>query len=63
MSQKPIMRMTCRSCGAEMNPHAEKPVAPLTTSEAAQADWAIGGVIEEIHLCPKCGRVESRRTF
>jgi ribosomal protein L37AE/L43A len=56
-----IVRMTCDACGATMNPHAEKPVVPLTDAEAAQADWAIGGSIEEVHHCPRCGRVQSRR--
>jgi predicted RNA-binding Zn-ribbon protein involved in translation (DUF1610 family) len=55
-----IARMNCPECGAEMNPHAEKPVEPLTRVEAARADWVLGGMIEEIHECPRCGRVESR---
>jgi hypothetical protein len=43
-----------------MNPHAEKVVAPRTAAEAAHADPALGGVVEEFHQCPACGRVESR---
>lgn len=56
-----IRRMRCPACGVEMNPHAEKLVAPRTATEAAQADPAMGGVVEEVHQCPACGRVESRR--
>jgi ribosomal protein S27AE len=56
-----IARIACGACGTEMNPHAEKAVAPLTSAEAARADWAAGGLVEEIHQCPRCGRVESRR--
>lgn len=57
-----IQRMSCPACGAEMNPHAEKLVAPRTASEAAQTDPAMGGLVEEVHQCPACGRVESRLT-
>ncbi len=56
----PIPRMKCPGCGDEMNPHAEKLVAPCTPSEAAAVDWALGGLVEEIHQCPSCGRVGSR---
>jgi hypothetical protein len=52
--------MKCPACGAEMNPHAEKLIAPRTRSEAAAIDGAMGGIVEEIHQCPFCGRVESR---
>ncbi|HJR58293.1 MAG TPA: hypothetical protein VJ813_02800 [Vicinamibacterales bacterium] len=44
-----------------MNPHAEKPVVPLTEAEATVADWAVGGLVEEVHQCPQCGGVQSRR--
>jgi len=43
-----------------MNAHAEKPVVPLSAEEADWADPAIG-VIEEVHQCPHCGTVRSRR--
>jgi len=58
-----IERMTCPKCGARMNPHAEKPAYPLTAAEAAGTDWVLGGVIEEVHQCPRCGNVESRRSL
>lgn len=58
-----IARMTCLECGAQMNPHAEKPTVPESSAEAARADWALGGIIEEIHQCPACGWVEARRAM
>ena len=56
-----IARMTCPACGAQMNPHAEKLVDPVTASEARETDSTLGGLIEQVHQCPSCGRVESRR--
>jgi hypothetical protein len=60
VSHTSIERMKCPECGAEMNPHAEKLIAPRTFSEAEAADWDVGGIVEEIHQCPACGWVESR---
>jgi predicted RNA-binding Zn-ribbon protein involved in translation (DUF1610 family) len=48
----PTNRLRCPKCGAEMNRHAEKLV---------YSDPAIDELIEEIHACPRCGNVESRR--
>ena len=56
-----MVRMTCGACDATMNPHAEKVVVPVTDEEAATVDWAVGGVVEEIHQCPRCGGIQSRR--
>jgi predicted RNA-binding Zn-ribbon protein involved in translation (DUF1610 family) len=56
-----IERMLCPGCGAEMNPHAEKPVVPAGAGELTHVEWTLGAVVEEIHQCPECGRVESRR--
>ena len=56
-----IAPMLCEMCGALMNAHAEKLVEPLSAAEADQSDPALGGLIEEIHQCPRCGRVQSRR--
>jgi predicted RNA-binding Zn-ribbon protein involved in translation (DUF1610 family) len=62
MSESPrIARMTCPGCGAEMNPHAEKPVVPMPDVETSRVDWALGVLLEEVHQCPACGWVESRR--
>lgn len=53
--------MRCPDCRAEMNHHADKLVHPSTPEEARAADPALGGLIEEAHTCPECGRTESRR--
>jgi hypothetical protein len=46
----PIPPIACPACGAQMNPHAEKPV------------HGPGDIVLEIHQCPACARVESRRS-
>jgi hypothetical protein len=56
-----IVPMTCAACGARMNAHAEKPVDPVTREETGRMDAAIGAFIEEVHQCPGCGNVQSRR--
>ena len=56
-----ISPMTCDGCGATMNAHAEKPVVPVGGAEAASAEGALYVIVEEIHQCPRCGRVQSRR--
>jgi ribosomal protein S27AE len=52
------MPMRCPRCGATMNQHAEKLV--LWANPAIPIDPALGGYIEEMHACPRCGNVESR---
>jgi predicted RNA-binding Zn-ribbon protein involved in translation (DUF1610 family) len=46
-----MTRLQCPKCGAEMNRHAEKLVYAESAAE----------LLEEIHACPRCGNVESRR--
>jgi ribosomal protein S27AE len=53
--------MICPRCGATMNHHAEKLVAPPTADDLARNDPVLGGVVEELHACPGCGAVASRR--
>ena len=60
MSEK-TSKMICPQCGVEMNQHAEKLVDPRNTQEAARVDPALGGLIDEMHSCPKCGEVQTRR--
>ena len=55
-----VTPMTCAMCGATMNAHAEKPVVPISAEEAGSAN-AVIGLIEEVHQCPHCGAVQSRR--
>jgi len=53
-------KLLCPKCGATMNHHAEKIVFPLDPREAARADPAFGGLVEEFHSCPNCGNSETR---
>jgi ribosomal protein S27AE len=48
--------MTCRACGTAMNHHADK----LDYTESGGADARLGGLVKEIHTCPRCGNVEVR---
>jgi len=57
-----VKPMSCPDCGVEMNHHAEKLVDPRSAEEAAKMDAALGGILEEMHTCPECGKVHSRRS-
>jgi len=52
--------MVCPKCGATMNHHAEKLVYTGET-RGPGVDPVLGGVMEEMHACPRCGYVASRR--
>jgi hypothetical protein len=53
--------MICPDCGLAMNHHAAKLIHPTTIEEAAVVDPALGGMIEETHTCPGCGKAAARR--
>ena len=48
--------MICPACGSEMNHHADK----IDYSNPEAADAAFGGVVQEVHTCPRCGNVKTR---
>ncbi|MGE5306131.1 MAG: hypothetical protein ACM3TN_22725 [Alphaproteobacteria bacterium] len=54
-------KMICPKCGDEMNHHADKLLDPVSPEDLTHVNPALGGVIEEMHCCPGCGAVESRR--
>jgi ribosomal protein S27AE len=54
-------KMVCPDCGAEMNRHAEKLDYTVESSDAEAFDPELGGVVQELHTCPECGRTLSRR--
>jgi predicted RNA-binding Zn-ribbon protein involved in translation (DUF1610 family) len=54
-------KMICPGCGAEMNLHAEKIDYTAALDEDAADDEDMGGRLEEIHTCPKCGETQARR--
>ena len=53
-------KMTCPSCGVEMNHHCDKLVYATDSPQTALVDERLGGFLEEFHTCPKCGGVASR---
>ena len=54
-------KMICLKCGAEMNHHADKLVDPVTPEDWKHFNYTLGGMIEEMHCCPGCGAVASRK--
>lgn len=52
--------MKCEECGAEMNCHAEKVDYSSEAEESGAFDADFGGVVEEVHTCPACGKTETR---
>ena len=52
--------MKCEECGAEMNFHAEKIDYSSEAEESGAFDADFGGVLEEVHTCPACGKTETR---
>lgn len=53
-------KMTCEECDAEMNYHAEKVDYSSDAGEAGAFDADFGGVVEEVHSCPACGKTKTR---
>jgi predicted RNA-binding Zn-ribbon protein involved in translation (DUF1610 family) len=53
--------MTCQDCGVEMNHHALKIDYTAGLDGASMIDPQLGGVLEEAHTCPRCGKTEMRR--
>jgi predicted RNA-binding Zn-ribbon protein involved in translation (DUF1610 family) len=51
-------KMSCPDCGVEMNQHAEK---IDYAAEPDEIDEDFGGVLEEVHTCPACGKTHTRR--
>lgn len=54
-------KMICPDCGVEMNHHADKIDYSAEPREGDEIDPAFGGIIEEAHTCPLCGRTHLRR--
>jgi ribosomal protein S27AE len=52
--------MKCSGCGVEMNHHADKIDYDAAIDEPDLIDADFGGVVEEAHACPACGRTEMR---
>jgi ribosomal protein S27AE len=55
-----VQKMICPACGVEMNYHADKLDYTSTLTKPDKIDPELGGVLEEVHTCPKCGGTEVR---
>lgn len=55
-------KMLCPNCGIEMNYHAEKLDYPVAFTNPEVVDPDLGGVLEEVHTCPRCGKMGTRRS-
>ena len=53
-------KMICADCGIEMNHHADKVDYSAVIDDGDSIDPALGGVIEEAHSCPGCGKTALR---
>ena len=53
-------KMACEDCGVEMNLHAEKVDYGADAPHGDPPDPELGGVVEEFHTCPDCGRTRAR---
>ncbi|HEX8843312.1 MAG TPA: hypothetical protein VF791_01520 [Pyrinomonadaceae bacterium] len=52
-------KMLCPDCGVEMNQHALK--IDYAAEDVDGFDPDLGGVPEEVHSCPRCGKTHARR--
>ena len=52
--------LICPQCRIPMNLHAEKPADPRSPEEARAAEVG-AGVVEQVHTCPQCGGIGTRR--
>ncbi len=53
-------KMACPACGALMNHHADKVDYGASLGDPTAMDGDFGGVLQEIHYCPKCGETAVR---
>lgn len=53
-TEKP--KLKCPDCGVELNHHASKLAYPTCSEDAAKVDPVLGGLLENAHCCPDCGR-------
>jgi ribosomal protein S27AE len=53
--------MICPRCGIAMNYHAEKVDYMAAVNDSDDFDPDFGGVVEEVHTCPGCGNIGTRR--
>ena len=56
-----VVKHSCPKCGSEMNYHAEKLDHLAAATSPEDIDPEFGGVVSEMHFCPRCGYSASRR--
>jgi predicted RNA-binding Zn-ribbon protein involved in translation (DUF1610 family) len=54
-------KMTCPDCGVLMNYHALKIDYTAALDEPEAIDPDFGGIVQEAHTCPACGKTHLRR--
>lgn len=58
---KEAKKMMCPDCGVEMNRHALKVDYGEVERSPEAVDPDLGGILEEAHACPACGKTSVRR--
>ena len=58
---KEAEKIVCPACGVEMNRHALKINYGAAAENLENIDPDLGGVLEEAHACPECGKTLMRR--
>ena len=53
-------KMICPDCGVEMNHHAMKIDYTASMTDESAIDPDLGGVLQEVHSCPECGKTHMR---
>ncbi len=56
-------KVICPDCGAEMNFHAEKIAYATDDVDDRAVDSDFGGILEEAHTCPECGKTQVRQAI
>jgi hypothetical protein len=54
-------QMICPDCKVEMNYHAEKLDYMAAETDPDALDPDLDGILEEVHACPRCGQMGTRR--
>jgi len=54
-------KMICPACGGEMNFHAEKINQSARADPESDSSAEFREVVEEIHTCPACAGIATRR--
>jgi len=54
-------KMICPECQVEMNFHAVKIDYTPAMNKAESVDRMFGGILQEFHSCPECGKTAMRK--